>query len=123
VAGRPVAIESFRDLAKPAVQAAVQAAAPGSLYAVIDPQTMRWQAGDGVVKGALSCWEWQARLSPSGLGMGNAVAGAVAKLARAGAASGLPKLNSIASAFEALAQPRPADLYRVAGADPLCRAE
>ena len=123
VGGRPVAIESFRDLAEPAVQAAVQAAAPGSLYAVIDPQTMRWQAGDGVVKGALSCWEWQAKLSPSGLGMGNAVAGAVAKLARAGAASGLPKLNSIASAFEALALPRPADLYRVAGADPLCRAE
>ena len=121
--GRPVLIESFRDLDEPSAQAAVRAAVPGTLFAVIDRQTMRWQAGDGVVKGALSCWEWQAKLSPSGLGMGNAVAGAVAKLARAGAASGLPKLNSVASAFEALAQPRPADLYRVAGADPLCRAE
>jgi len=123
VGGRPVAIESFRDLAEPAVQAAVQAAAPGSLYAVIDPQTMRWQAGDGVVKVALSCWEWQTKLSPADLGLGSAVAGALAKLAHAGATTGPPKLKSIASAFEALALPRPADLYRVAGADPLCRAE
>jgi 4-amino-4-deoxy-L-arabinose transferase-like glycosyltransferase len=122
VGGRPVVIESFRDLAKPAVQAAVQAAAPGSLYAVLDPQTMQWFAGQRVVKSPLSCWEWQTKLSPANLGLGNAVAGAVAKLAHAGAASGLPKMGSIASAFEALALPKPADLYRVAGADPLCRA-
>jgi len=123
VGGRPVQVESFRDLAEPAAHAAVQSAAPGTLYAVIDPQTMRWQAGNGVVKSALPCWEWQSTLSPAGLGLGNLVAGAVAKLARADAVSGLPKMESMASAFEALAMPAAANLYRVAGADPLCRSE
>lgn len=121
--GRPVLIESFRDLAKPAAQTTVLGAAPGSLYAVLDTQTMPWQGGDLLVKGTLPCWEWQSRISPVGLGLGNLVAESLAKIARAGAASGLPRFGSIASAFEALALPRPADLYRVAGADPLCRAE
>ena len=123
VGGRPVLIESFRDLAKPAAQAAVREAAPGSLYAVLDAQTMSWQGGDTLVKGALPCWEWQSKISPLGLGAGNIVAAYVVKLAHAGVASGLPKMNAIASAFEVLALPKPADLYRVAGADPLCRAE
>ena len=90
-------------------------------YALLDTQTALWFAGPSPVTAPPPCWQLLQRLEPLDLGLGNTVAAWVAGALRGASRMGVPAAGRASSAVERLATPKPADLYRVNGADPLCR--
>jgi 4-amino-4-deoxy-L-arabinose transferase-like glycosyltransferase len=95
-----------------------------AVYAVLDRQTMNWFAGRQPVTRPLPCWGGAIhRLEPADLALGNHFAAALSELAKLAAAHGLPGASTTATAFAALAAPKPAEIHRVEGSDALCRAE
>jgi len=84
------------------------------LFTVLDLQTMYWAAGTTPVTSPLPCWKYEQTLEPTGLGLGNALAGWASALAA--------PIKPLANALSHLAHPQRADIYRVIGDDPLCRA-
>lgn len=116
------AIMSFSDVAERAAEFAASHDRSETLYAVLDRQTMNWFSGPSPVTAALPCWQRVQRLTPSDLALGNHMAGALSKAALTLATWKVPAAGSAATAFGALAQPKPADIYRVDGSDPWCRA-
>ena len=92
------------------------------LYAVLDRQTMNWVSGSTPVTEVLPCWHLVQRLKPTDLALGNQMARVLNQAALNLTAWKIPAANAAAAALGALAQPKPADIYRVNGLDPFCRA-
>lgn len=115
------AIMSFTDVTERSAEFAANRARSDSLYAVLDRQTMNWVSGPAPVTAALPCWQLVQRLKPTDLALGNQFAATLSQAALNMAAWNVPVATLAAAAFGALAQPKPADLYRVNGPDPLCR--
>jgi len=84
-----------------------------AIFAVLDRQTMNWGAEASRVTSPLPCWELLQALEPTGLGLGNQLAGLVS--------SALTAMPPAAHAFARIARPQRADVYRVSGLDALCR--
>ncbi|OYV02099.1 MAG: hypothetical protein CFE45_01860, partial [Burkholderiales bacterium PBB5] len=96
-----------RDL--PEAEGRKLAAAP-AVVAVIDPQTSAWFAGKRAIDQPMACWQLLGPVQPADLGFGNAVAAAVAAALRQ-----LPigLAARAAQAFDKLARPATAQVYRV----------
>lgn len=112
--GAPMAaIISFRDLDEQQDSSRLLQREADAIFTVVDQQTMKWFAGKAPVTTALACWRLERRLEPTELGLGN-------KLAKL-ASIALQPIRPLSTAFDRLAQPLPADVYRVNGGDALCR--
>jgi 4-amino-4-deoxy-L-arabinose transferase-like glycosyltransferase len=116
--GGPTAtIASFRDaIEREPPFLSVQHGAT-SVYAVLDPQTMNWFAGNAPVTAALPCWKPLQTLSPIDLGIGNALAGLMAASLHYLAGS---RAATLASRFDLLARPAAPQVFVVPGADVWC---
>ena len=103
-------IYSFLELSKQEGAAQLPQGEAFDLFAVIDPQTINWVAGKNSVTSARPCWQHVQMLEPTGLGLGNELAKLTGET-----------LNPPFASLDRLAHPQRADVYRVKGADVLCR--
>ena len=112
--GQPAAlVVSFAELSPADPKLLERLRDADEVFAVLDRQTMNWIHGGTPVTTPLACWRQETTLVPSGTGLGNDLA-ALASLA-------LGPVKPLAAAFEALSRPKPADVFRVSGADVMCR--
>lgn len=116
------AVMSFIDVHDKAAEFSATRDRSAGLYAVLDRQTMNWFSGSTPVTEVLPCWQLVQRLKPTDLALGNQMAGVLNQAALNLAAWKIPAATAAATALGALAQPKPADIFRVNGLDPRCRA-
>lgn len=106
-------IISFRDMREHPEEYRMRLREADTVFAVLDRQTMNWFAGKVPVTSALPCWQYELTLEPTGLGLGNRLAEIIGPM--------VSPIKPVAAALERLAHPEGAKVYRVVGADPLCR--
>ena len=119
-AGRRSTWSSFRAArADPAAwRQRVESAGPGArLNIAFDPQTLAWMAGPNPVTAPLPCWQAQAEVAPTGLGLGNLFAGAVAQ---GWAGLGVAPARTLTARLDRLAHPLPAWVYSTKATDLWC---
>jgi 4-amino-4-deoxy-L-arabinose transferase-like glycosyltransferase len=107
-------ILSFREVEAAAAQSQQRLRDADEIFAVFDRQNIHWFAGTAPVTAALPCWRHVHKLVPSGLGLGNQFAEVSSRM--------FAPVRPLAEALDRLALPAPADIYRVDGADVMCRS-
>ena len=105
-------IIDFTDLQNDSASTRQRLQAAQKWFVVLDQQTLDWLPAKAPIKRALPCWQPIVTLTPIDLGLGNTLAN--------WAAEELKVFNPAADALTRLAQPKPAEVYRVMGRDVLC---
>ena len=108
-------IVSFRDVSDQSSTSPTASPHASVIYAVLDKQTVNWFAGPNPITRPLSCWKFAMTLKPTDLGLGNRFALLLS--------SAMAPMKPVASAFERLARPQQADIYRVMGSDVFCQTK
>jgi 4-amino-4-deoxy-L-arabinose transferase-like glycosyltransferase len=107
-------IIDFTDLQNDSASTRQRLQAAQKWFVVLDQQTLDWLPAKAPIKRALPCWQPIVTLTPIDLGLGNTLAN--------WAAEELKVFNPAADALTRLAQPKPAEVYRVMGRDVMCCA-
>jgi 4-amino-4-deoxy-L-arabinose transferase-like glycosyltransferase len=105
-------IIDFTDLQDDSATTRQRLQAAQNWFVVLDQQTWDWLPAKRPIKRALPCWQPTVTLRPSELGLGNVLA--------KWAAEKLKALHPVANILNRLAQPQPAEVYRVMGRDVMC---
>lgn len=82
------------------------------VYVVIDRQTNRWFAGKIIIESPLDCWSHVQKLTPTGFGLGNDLAGFAHRA--------FSSFGPVATVFARLHYPLQADIYLAPAHDVLC---